>query len=389
MWVKLINNRLYLDYNATAPLAESVLNWFCSGALYFGNPNSIHTSGKRSRKLINETTTYLKSFFNLKSHEIFYHSGGTEGANSFIKSFCFLYKKLNTPFHIVVFKTDHSCIFNQKQHVELFGGSFHILDVDSNGEIRKEDVLGYISKLEGAIFLNYTFVNNETGVIWPIENAVYIKKNASVFIHVDAVQMIGKVAPIHHLNNEIDAYTFSGHKFGAMKGVGFSFVLNPFLSFSPLLLGGGQQNNLRSGTENIHGIYSLKLAIEEYLEKYDGDLLKKEKDKFENLVEKNFSTQIKIVSQKAKYRNFNTSCLIVKEIKIDTLLTSFDMAEIDLSSGSACSSGAVTPSRILLAQGYSDKDAKSAIRISFPLIIENGFSDFVFEKFKNIISPFF
>lgn len=386
--VKLINKRIYLDNNATAPLAEAVLQWYAKGALPFGNPSSIHTSGKHSKKYINETTSFLKNLFQLPSYELFYHSGATEGINSIIKGFCFRKLSEKKEFHVIAFKTDHSCVVNQREHVELLGGKFHLLDVDEFGDFDKEQVIEYISNLSGEVLLNYTLINNESGVIWPLEDAVEIKDRTSAIVHVDAVQLVGKYQKNLALNNSIDFYTFSGHKFGAMKGVGFSFVNNSSSHWLPLIRGGGQQGAMRSGTENVHGIYSLKLALEELQERFNPEVLKSEKDLIEQSLLDKFGSKIRIVSKDAKIRNLNTIYLIVDGVKTDILITAFDMAQVDLSSGSACSSGTVKPSRVLLAMGYSEDEAKSSIRLSLPYDIMANDSSEIISKLTSVFSRF-
>lgn len=121
-------------------------------------------------------------------------------------------------------------------------------------------------------FLNYTYVNNESGVVWPLEWALDLKKETKCFVHVDAVQAAGKIANWEMLLPELDAYTFSGHKFGALKGIGFTFF-NKELDFNPLIVGGTQQEGLRAGTENALGVYTIKLALHEMKENFNADAL--------------------------------------------------------------------------------------------------------------------
>lgn len=386
--VKLINNRIYLDYNATAPLAKSVTDWFASGALPFGNPSSIHSSGKASKRLINETSDFLKKTFNLPYFEIFYHSGATEAINDILKGFCFYSLAKKERFHIVCFATDHSCVINQKEHIQLLGGEFHILPVGRNGDYEISSVISKIQELEGDVLLNFTHVNNETGVIWPLADAVEIKKQTSCFVHVDAVQLVGKTDSGLSLESEIDFYTFSGHKFGAMKGVGFTFAKERLIHWCALIRGGGQQSAMRSGTENVHGIYSLKLALDELIQNFSPSELKLARDSVEKSLVDNFQNKITITASHAQSRNLNTIYLVVHGAKTDILITAFDMAQIDLSSGSACSSGAIKPSRVLLAMGFSEEEAKASIRISFPYSFSSSDALELSTKLNSILGRF-
>lgn len=386
--VRLINNRIYLDYNATSPLAKSVYDWFTKGDLPFGNPSSIHSSGKKSKRLINESTDYLKAFFNLKHFDIFFHSGATEGINDIFKGFAFKCLSEKKKFHIVCLATDHSCIINQKEHIELMGGEFHVLEISKSGEVNTEEVIKYINELSGEILINCTLVNNETGVIWPLDEIVNLKAKTNCLVHVDAVQMIGRLPLPYVLSKDIDFYTFSGHKFGAMKGVGFTFVKDGLDNWTSLIRGGGQQMAMRSGTENVHGIYSLKLALVEFEESFNYESLLNSKQFLENSLVERFGEKIRIISKDAKFRNANTIYLIIDGAKTDILITACDMAGIDLSSGSACSSGAIKPSRVLMSMGYSEACAKSSIRLSLPYQYDLEQIKIVSSKLIEIFSRF-
>ncbi len=384
--VKLTNNRLYLDYNATAPLDETVLQWLSKGAFPFGNPSSIHNSGKLSKRLINQTREYLFDLFSLKEHQLFFHSGATEGINDIVKGFALRSLALSEPFHVIASISDHSCIINQKEHIELLGGCFHELEVDRDGRISIDDTINLINSLDGRVLLNYTYINNETGVIWDLKHAKKIKDLTNCFVHVDAVQLIGKYS-ILELESELDAYTFSGHKFGALKGIGFSFV-NPSQDFiCSLIRGGGQQEALRSGTENVMGIYSIKLALESVIKNYDEQICLKEKSLIENAIIDKLKDNVQIAGYHTK-RNSNTTYMILKDTKTDILITAFDMKSIDISSGSACSSGTIKPSRVLMSMGYTEQEAKSSLRLSFSPFIESGESRVIIDKILPILDKF-
>lgn len=387
--MKLINNRLYLDYNATAPLAHSVKDWMASGALPFGNPSSLHSSGKSSKRHINETSEYLRELFDLKHFDIMYHSGATEGINDIVKGFCLKNYSLKNEFHFVCFKADHSCVVKQKEFVEILGGHYHELDVSSEGDFLFNDSLSYIKKLTGSVLINYTLINNETGVIWDLEDIIKIKSETMALVHVDAVQMIGKIpCEFFKLSQELDFYTFSGHKFGALKGVGFTFIKDRMKYFSSLIQGGGQQAKMRSGTENVTGIYSIKLALEEIKKVCCANNLGESKKYIEEKLQETFGQRIKIISKNAKRRNLNTIYLIFNGARTDTMLMAFDMAQVDIGSGSACSSGAVEPSRVLLAMGHTKEEAKSSLRISLSPCAKLEDAPEIFGKLETIFKRF-
>jgi cysteine desulfurase len=362
---RLINNRYYFDYNATSPLASSVVQWLPSGDSLFANPSSVHSSGKKTKRFINETRKFLYQTFSLNDdYKLFFHSGASEAINSIVKGFAqreFATGKRISLVHSVV---DHSCVYNLKDELELYGHKVERFNVNEEGDFDIDDLISKIKSLNGKVLLNYTWVNNETGVVWNLENLERIKKETDCFIHVDAVQSIGKIEDWMKLSNSCDAYTFSGHKFGAMKGVGFTFVKEDF-PFCSMIRGGGQQEGLRSGTENTYGIYSIKLALEEILEKNSYKELSEAKSFLESGIEELLSNDSRIIAKGATHRNANTISLLLPGHKADILITAFDLAKMDVSSGSACSSGAVLPSRVLMSMGVSEEDAKSAIRFSF------------------------
>lgn len=384
--MKLTNNRFYFDYNATSPLAESVTNWLSSGDLPFGNPSSIHSSGKQAKRFINETRDYLFEVFALKDHKLFFHSGASEGINTIVRGLGFELQKNGEKLTFVCSPTDHSCIYNLKEELELYGHRFVEFPIDHNGDFSHEEVLSIIKEEKNKVLLNYTFVNNESGVVWPLEKAIKLKEATGCYVHVDGVQAIGKIQDWNELSDKIDAYTFSAHKFGAMKGVGFSFVHKDF-PFHSLIRGGGQQEGMRSGTENVHGIYSIKIALSEIVEKYNFSAQKKAKEIIENEI-KSLGDKFDIVGKGAHQRNGNTIYLVVAGRKADILLTAFDLAKMDVSSGSACSSGAVIPSRVLLNMGYSEDEAKGALRFSFsPFLTEDEAKAYV-DKIVTVLKRF-
>jgi cysteine desulfurase len=391
---KLTNNRLYLDYNATSPLAKSVVKLFAEGSMSFANPSSIHSSGKRARKSIKETERYLKDLFCLSNFKIFFHSGATEGINTIIRGYAKNFWKKGKGLHIFYSEADHSCVSALKEDLADFGHTFHSFPVDKNGEFVTQDLIHEMKKLAVSgeeILLNYTYVNNETGVVWPLQEAIKIKKAVNCKIHVDAVQAPGKIDNWEALSNELDAYTFSGHKFGALKGIGFT-LFKEDLSFSPLILGGGQQEGIRSGTINVTGINSLKLALEELSEGFDYKKSQQTKLHFEKELRKRIPSEdeLVIVGKDATYRNLNCVTLIFKKVNISGLVTALDIKGIDVGVGSACSSGIFSSNRVLKSMGFSDQESKQSIRVSWGYKEDQQFMqkivEVIFDSYKMISS---
>lgn len=364
-------NRYYLDYNATSPVAASVRELIASEGLSFGNPSSVHATGKRARRAVNEVTSFLYTTFDLsESHyQLIYHSGATEGINSIVKGMALNAFENKKTFSFFAFESDHSCVCNQKGFLESLGFRYHVLPVTKEGAFDEKLLKEAIKADDAQVkLLNWTWINNETGVVNSLEMLSSLKQELkeelAFFVHVDGVQAPGKVSNWHQLNDSVDAYTFSGHKFGALKGSGFSF-LKEGLPLNALLNGGGQQLGLRSGTENTWGIFSLKCALEYLKENYDFNV----QNEATRFIEENMNALVgdrgEVIASENPSRNGNTIYLLLYGIKAHTSAMVFDMAGIDLSNGSACSSGAVIPSRVLLSMGYDEEQAKSALRLSF------------------------
>lgn len=372
--MKLTNkSRIYLDYNATAPLALSFAEWIkTSGVLIFGNPSSRHLTGKKSRKLIREATDFLFTTFNLPQDQFdcYFHSGATEALNSLMKGFALKCMQQKKQAHYYLFKTDHSCIFNQIETLKLLGHKVTILECDSNGEINTTEVIKIIEQDKTSkAFLNFTYVNNETGVVWDLQQAAVIKQATGCFVQVDAVQSIGKIKEFTQLAHELDSYTYSAHKFGGTKGAGFSF-LRKSKEIAALIEGGNQQLGLRSGTENLFGIVSCQLALQEMLEKFNYVTLLEAKEYFEDRLLKEFGSKLLIVGQNAQQRAANTTCFIYPDIDARISLTALDIVGFDVSSGPACSSGILKASRVVLALGHDEVAAKNSLRVSFSPFIK-------------------
>ena len=381
-----ISNRFYFDYNATSPLSPKVIDFLGSGDFLFGNPASLHHSGRHSRKAINQTTDYLFKLFALPKNDfdLLYHSGASEGINTFFKGLAFAGFKEKKSYTFYFSQTDHAAVFNLKADLELLGHKVKYFGVDKNGELNV-DLLIDSMKDDAQPVMNFTSINNETGIVWPWDLALKIKQATSCLIHVDAVQRVGKTLNWQELPAELDAFTFSGHKFGAVKGIGFTFVRKN-IELSPLIVGGTQQGSRRAGTENALGVYSLKLALEEYESNFSGVELKQAKEFIEHKILETIKGRGEIVGMSARERNLNTMFVVLPGLKAETVSMKFDMEGVDLSTGSACSSGVIKENRILMAMGYSKDDSRSALRFSFSPFMSYTEALKYSEKIQSILS---
>jgi cysteine desulfurase len=379
--VNLTSNRIYLDYNATSPFSESVIRFLREGDLLFGNPSSLHYIGKYANRHMREVRDFLQSTFGIEDKfRIIFHSGATEGINFFFRSVILeMIKSRKRPLFLFS-SVDHSASYNQKSILESLGFPVQYFDVDQDGNFDEQQIYELIEKFGDReapypAVLNFLYVNNETGRIWSLDRAHQIKNKTNALIHVDAVQSIGKIKDWNILDHGLDAYTYSAHKFGALKGIGFT-LLNHKLKLSPFLYGGGQQEGLRSGTENVLGIYTIKLALEDLLRTEDYSqseiLFKKFHDDIVSL--KNIKS---ITQSNLEDWSCNTVVISCDGVDSNTLVTAFDMSGVAISSGSACSSGIIGPNRILTNMGYSEEFSKTSIRLSWDphLIDDKQWSD--------------
>ena len=381
--MKLTNKRYYFDYNSSSPLAKSVIEWFASGDFFVTNPNSLHTSGKKSLKYIRETQTYLFDTFQLgATHQVFFHSGATEGINTFVIN------EISTgdeEKHLILFETDNSSAYKIKNITDQYKINLHLKTlVNSAGELKTDELIRFIKTLKGKIIINYTWVNNETGIIWPLDEAVRIKQATGAFIHVDATQSVCKLKDWNLLSPMLDAYTYSGHKFGALTGVGFSFYKKDY-PIKYLVNGAKGVLHGRPGTPNTTGIYSIYLALRETIKKYDHDeslaAINYLKDQLDNLL-KNHGY---VISKNSLNCCTNTLSLFFNAKKGLDVLNMFDMNGIEVGVGSACSSGILGPNRVLIAYGVDENKSNNSIRFSFETDLTMEKAKTYFEMIKKIL----
>lgn len=275
-----------------------------------------------------------------------------------------------------------------KEELEILGHQVIFFQVDKDGVFDTDELIKNIRQQESQgrdCFTNFTYINNESGIVWPLTLAERVKAETKSFIHIDAVQLVGKITNWNYLSPKIDAYTFSGHKFGAMKGVGFSFVKKE-TKFSPLLVGGNQQLGLRAGTENALGVYSLKLALEDINEHFNGAELFEARNYIESKLIELMGDKGQVVGLHSPQRNINTIFIVLYGQKAETLSAKFDLQGVDLSTGSACSSGIIKENRILMSMGFNAEDSRSSLRFSFSPLMTKSDSVKYFDKIETVIS---
>lgn len=378
--------RLYLDYNATSPLSQSVTDWLKSGEVLFANPSSQHSSGKASRKVINESRSQIYTTFGKsdKDTSLFFHSGASEGIVTFAHSFSEWARLTGKELLICYSKIDHPAVTALGER--YFGPHVKCLELQMNSALEYDHAKN-LQVLQDKkdnnpdliILYHHLWVHNETGIVSPLNDIKVLKNIPDLYLHVDAVQAPGKIPDWTQLSIG-DIFTFSAHKFGALKGIGFS-LFNKTFTFHPLISGGGQQQGLRSGTENPQAVKSLSLALNDLL-KVDVKKTMLKRQKLEQFMNKELHGLGEVISHPMK--NSNTIYFYFNSLSSDIALALFDLDGVEVSAGSACSSGAAKASLILTHMGLHNV-AKNGLRLSFGFDLSDADLHHIQDRLQSII----
>lgn len=347
--------RIYLDNNASTPLDPRVSDFLQSLLpTLIGNPSSTHFYGQKARTLINQARAAIAAYLKIKPQELIFTSGGTEAVNMAIRGLL----PQKSAGHIITSNAEHSCAFASVKQMESAGFAATFLSTGLLGAVTPDAVRSAIRPDTKLIAL--IAVNNETGVKTDFAAIAGIAEIHGIPFFVDAVSLLGK--EVFSIPLGVTAMAFAGHKLHAPQGVGALF-LRQGTKFQPSLIGGEQEFGRRAGTENILGIASFGKAVELLAEALPQATERMQflRDKFESNLRKAFP-QIIINGQGP--RVCNVSNLAFKEIDGESLLISLDRHGIAASHGSACASGSLEPSRVLLNMGIPLDQVRSSIRFS-------------------------
>ncbi|MEI8295049.1 MAG: cysteine desulfurase family protein [Alphaproteobacteria bacterium] len=333
---------IYLDYNATAPLRHQAAQAILDTLDIVGNPSSVHALGRAVRQKIDLSRQIIADYFACLPQQIVFNSGATEANNAVLKGF-------KGP--VIVSAVEHDS-------VRLARADAIICPATTQGVIDLDTLDQILRTQNEPCLVSLMWANNETGVIQPLAEAAAIARSHGALIHCDMVQAVGKVALSWNALN-VDYATFSGHKIGAPTGAGV-IIFNPQAPLFPLQSGGGQEKYFRPGTENVLGIIGLGAAISACND--DWQRISDMRDNMEKSLVA-FCPEITVFGLGAK-RLPNTSNLTMPGVKSDTQVMHFDLQGIAVSAGTACSSGKVKISSVLLAMGVPEKQAETAIRVS-------------------------
>ncbi|WP_073507851.1 cysteine desulfurase family protein [Streptobacillus notomytis] len=369
--------KVYFDNAATTRILdefkEELLNIYTT---YFANASSTHSLGKKARYMLEKSREVIAKDLNIPTKDIFFTSGSTESNNMILKGVALNKGKG----HIITSSIEHLSILNVCKYLEEKGFDISYIKPNSKGIIETGEIEKNLR--EDTILVSIMAVNNETGVRMPVEEIGNMLKDKNIFFHSDMTQLILREKLDLSLFN-IDGISASFHKFHGAKGSGFAYISSKYL-IEKHIHGGEQEKNKRAGTENINSIiFSTKVYehlsknIENNIEHVKGlkEYLLKSLEKFGN----------RIIVNNKKNTIPHIINLQIRGKEIDYLLPLFDMNGVFLSGGSACQSGVIKPSNVLMEQGLSENEAKSSIRISLSIQNKKEEIDYFINVLENII----
>ncbi len=365
---------IYFDNAATTKPSKNAVDAFLKSCdVYWANPSALHSFGEEVFFELKKSRDNIKNLLNIKKGEIYFTSSATESINLFFKG---LLKKED---HLIISEYEHSAVYESAKLFENEGGEVTYLKA-KNGIIDPEDVRSSIK--DNTKLVANMFVNNEIGAINPVQEISRLIKNINpnIKFFVDGVQAVGKT-PVDLNELNCDGFTLSAHKFHGLKGTGLLYVKDTHIH--PQILGGGQESAMRSGTENVGGIFALDAALADAVNNLEKniDYVGSIKQRFiDNL--KDFPG-VRINSPENSVPNILN--ISFKGIKAEVLVHMLEESEIYVNTSSACSKNGHKKSRTLLALGLSDEDIRGALRFSFSDYNTLEEVDFACEKIKEAV----
>ena len=372
---------IYFDNAATTKLDDEVLKEMLPYLKdNYGNPSSIYKLGREARKAIEDSREKIAKVLNCKANEIYFTAGGSESDNTAIKGIAKANKKRGN--HIITSKIEHPAVLETCKQLEKEGFEITYISVDEKGIVDLEELKKSIKPT--TILITIMFANNEIGTIQPIEEIGKIAKGNNIYFHTDSVQAVGSIKiDVQKLN--IDSLSLSGHKFYGPKGVGALYVKTG-VPFEKFISGGHQERNKRAGTENVAGIVGIGKAIELAYENIDeyNKKIKELRDYYVKQVEEKIP-YIKINGDMEKRLPGNSN-ISFRFIEGEGLLLNLDLKGICASSGSACTSGSLDPSHVLLAIGLPHEIAHGSLRVSIGKYNTKEEIDYLIENLMEIVT---
>ena len=373
--------KVYFDNAATTQtdkdVAATVLEYMTNT---FGNPGSVHAFGREARKAVDIAREQVAKLIGAQPNEIFFTSGGTESDNISIKGVA--YANRNRGKHIIASAIEHHAVLEPCEALQKEGFDLTILPVDEFGRVDVETLKAAIRP--DTILISIMFANNEVGTMQPIAEIGAIARERGSYFHTDAVQAVGNW-PIDVKAMNIDLLTMSGHKFHAPKGIGALYVRKG-VRIRSLQQGGGQERHMRPGTENVPGIVGLGMAAEKALAEMPEKIGRTQKlrDRLLAGIMENVP-EIKLNGHPTLRLPGNVNVSVIY-IEGESLLLNLDMKGIAASSGSACTSGSLDPSHVLLAMGLDHATAHGSLRLSLSKMNTDEDVDYFLAEFPSIVA---
>ncbi len=377
----MVARRVYADNAGTTPMhpqvLEEMLPYFTEK---FGNPSSIHFFGREAKQAMDNARERLARALGARSDEIYFTGSGTEADNWAVKGVALANRAKGN--HIITTKIEHHAIIHTCEYLEKHGFDVTYLDVDQYGKISMDQLKQSIN--DRTILISIMFANNEIGTIQPAEEIGKIAKEKGIYFHTDAVQAMGNtVIDVNKLN--VDLLSMSGHKIRGPKGIGALFIRKG-VKIDNLIHGGAQERKKRSGTENVAAVVGLGKAAQlaaDNLEEHVGHMTFLRDRLINGIKERIQYTRLNGHPTERLANNVNFSFDFVEG---EALLLSLDMVGIAASSGSACTSGALDPSHVLMAIGLSHETAHGSLRMSLGDINTQEDIDYILEQLPPIVN---
>jgi cysteine desulfurase len=371
--------RVYLDNNATTAVAPEVLEEMLPFLKEkYGNPSSAYSFGGNLQKDLERARERTAALFHCHPTEIVFTSCGTESDNFAIRGLVDAYPEKT---HVILTKVEHPAIKNQAPYLRKKGLRVTELGVDSKGNLDLAELAAAVDN--DTLVVSCMLANNETGVLFPLEEVCRIAKERGVFVHTDAVQAVGKI-PVDMSRLPVDLAAFSGHKFHAPKGVGGLFIRRG-LKIRPFLIGGHQERSRRGGTENLASIVGLGRAAELAASRLgeEATRVRALRDRLERgILERIGNSE---VNGDRDQRVPNTTNIGIHFIEGEALLLALDKQGICASTGSACASGSLQPSHVLRAMGVPFTCIHGSLRLSLSTYTTQEEVDYVLETLPGIV----
>lgn len=379
---------VYVDHSATTKVRSEVVAVMLDVLQNdFGNPSSIHSYGKRAKRYLDDARENIASVINADKAQIFFTSGGTESNNMVIFGLVRALDDLkikNKKKHIIASKIEHPSVKEPLEYLEKKGWKISWLNVDKEGFVNIEELKSVIT--EKTLLVSIIHANNEIGTIQDLKQISSICKTNKVLFHTDAVQSFCKI-PIDLSYLDVDFMSFSGHKIYGPKGVGALYVKSPEI-FTSLLIGGGQESQIRPGTENVPGIVGFGLAAKLLHSEMEENskairLLQLQLMNGLSKIDRVMLTGVSVENNIFRLPGHVSIC--VKDIEGENLVLQMDLHGVAASSGSACSSGTMEPSHVLLAIGVPDSYVRGSLRLT--LGRDNIFEDvsLIVKSIENVL----